>query len=295
MITNTLNKLAKSTIEITCTIPNQDIKTEHEVVVKQVVADFEMPGFRKGKAPRDMVEKNVDRAKIVNLILRNIIPKAYSEAIKEHEIKPIIDPSIEVMEPPELLKILDSADLKVKIITCEAPKVELKDYKEKVKSESAKDKIWTPDKGAPDKEQKDESPEIKEQKKFVKVVDILLKTCAVEIGELVIQAEANRLLSQTLDEVKKLGLSLEEYLRNTGKKADDLKSEAKLRAENSLKLSFIFDEIARAEKITVEKVDIDAVIAKIPDAKQKSEAEKNAYQLAPILLRQKVVDYLMRM
>ncbi len=292
MTTIKLNRLPKTTVEITATIPNSDIKTEYEVVMKKTVEETELPGFRKGKAPRDMVEKNIDRAKIATLIIRNLIPKAYSDAVKEHDLHPIIDPTLEIQEPKELIEILDEADLKLKITTCEAPSVKLNDYKEKIKAESAKDAIWTPDKGAPDKNQKEESPEIKEQKKFVRNIDILLKTCNVEIGELVIKAEANRLLSQTLDEIKKLGLTLEEYLKNTGKTADNLQAEAKTKAESSLKISFIFDEIAQNEKITVEKSDIDAIIAKATDSAQKAQIQANSYQLAPIILRQKVVDFL---
>ncbi len=295
MITSTINRLPKSLVEITCVIPNTDIKTEHEVVMKQVVVDFEAPGFRKGKAPREFVEKNIDRDKVISLVIRNLLPKAYEEAIKTHGLKPIVDPKVEMLEPTELYKIIENADLKVKITIAERPTIQLNNYKEKIKNESAKQQIWTPDKGNPDNKKTEESKEQTEQKKFVAVVDTLLKTCEVEFADMVVDAEMNRLLTQTLEEIKKLGLTLDEYLRNTGKTAENLRSEASERAKSSLKIGFIFDEIARAEGLSIDKTEVDAIIAKIENPKQKEEASKNAYQLAPVLLRQKVVDFLMKL
>lgn len=295
MLTSTINRLAKNLIEITCLIPNPDIKTEYETVMKQVVADFEAPGFRRGKAPREFVEKNIDHDKVASLVIRAVLPKAYEEAIKTHGLKPIVDPKVELVEPVELQKILENADLKVKITIAERPKIQLKDYREKIKNASAKQQIWTPDKGTPDNKKPEESKEQTEQKKFVSIVDTLLKTCDVELADMVTDAETNRLLTQTLEEIKKLGLSLDEYLRNSGKNAVDLKNEARMHAQSSLNIGFIFDEIAHAENLSVDKAEIEAIVAKIEDPKQKSEAEKNSYQLAPVLLRQKVVDFLMKL
>ncbi len=289
MITSIIARLPKSAVEITSTIPNSDIKAEYETTMTKIVADFEMPGFRKGKASREVVEKNVDREKTASIVIQNLLPKAYEEAVEKNSLKPIVDPKIEIIEPKEKFEeILNSSDLKVKFFTAERPDIQLKDYKEKIKTSTAKEAIWTPDKAAREKPDKEESREIKDQKKFMNIVDLLAKTCVVEMAEIVIEAETNRILSQTLEEIKKLGLSLEEYLRNTSKTAEGLKAEAKTRAESSLKMSFIFDEIAKIEKISVDKADIDAVIAKVQDKAQKAEIEKNAYQLAPVLLRQKV-------
>jgi FKBP-type peptidyl-prolyl cis-trans isomerase (trigger factor) len=295
MINSTIVRQPKSLVEITSVIPNADIKVEYEEVMKKVVEEFEAPGFRRGKAPREFVEKNIDRDKVVSLVIRNLLPKAYEEAIKTHDLKPIVDPKVELTEPTELQKILESADLKVKITVAEKPAINLKDYKEKIKGETAKEAIWTPDKGTPQEKKPEESKEQVEQKKFVKIVDTLLKTCEVEFADMVVDTEINRLLTQTLEEIKKLGLSLEEYLRNTGKTTENLRSEASERAKSSLKIGFIFDEIARVEKLSVNPTEIEAIIAKIEDAKQKAEAQKNSYQLAPVLLRQKVVDFLMKL
>lgn len=290
-----LTKLPHSVSEIKTTISQSQIQTEYEKVLKKLVEDFEAPGFRKGKAPREIVKKNVDLGKIANIIVQNLIPNVYSEVLKEHELRPVVDPKLYIDEPQNLQEILSKkADLKIRFEVAERPKIDLKNYKEKLKSESAKAKIWTPGKEEETKD-KEESKEIKDQKRFVEIIDVILKTCEVDLSEIIIEAETNQSLSQTLSEIKKLGLSLEEYLKNTGKTVETLKKEAEEKATNSLKLSFIFDEISKSENLSVEKSEIDKIIAEIKDPTERSQAEKNAYQIAPIVLRQKVIDFLMKL
>lgn len=293
---STIKKLPHSVVEIETTVLQKNISEEYEKVLKKVVADAEIQGFRKGKAPREQVLKNVDQAKIANIIVQNLIPNVYADVLKEHSIHPVVDPKLYIDEPQNLEEILSKkSDLKVRFEIAERPKIDLKDYKEKLKSESAKSKIWTPEKGEVEDKKNEESEEMKDQKKFVSIVDVLLKTCEVDLSEIIIEAETNQSLSQTLSEIKKLGLTLEEYLKNTGKTVETLKKEAEEKATNSLKLSFIFDEISKSENLSVEKTEIDKIIAEIKDPSQRSEAEKNAYQIAPIILRQKVIDFLMKL
>lgn len=294
MLSSAVAPQEKNTFQITVDLPNSALKEEYEKVIKKIVEDFETPGFRKGKAPRDLVEKNIDRQKVASIIIQNILPKAYQDAVREHNLHPVVDPKVYIDSPKNIEEILGSADLKIRITIAEAPKVDLKDYKEKIKGESAKSKIWTPEKGK-EETKKEESKEEADQKKFVSMIDTILKTCSVNLSDMIVESETNRLLSQTLEEIKKLGLSLEEYLKNTGKTAEALQAEAKEKAGNNLRLEFIFNEIAKVENLTVEKADIDRVLAEVKDPKQKAEAEQNAYRIAPILLRQKVVDFLMKL
>lgn len=294
MTNSQLKTLNNSTYEIILTIPNSVLKAEYEKILKKVTEDFEAPGFRKGKAPRDIVEKNLDKQKTASIVIQNILPKYYSDAIKQHNIKPIIEPKIYIDSPKNLEEIFKSADLIIRFQTAEAPKVNLKDYKEKIKTNSVKAKIWTPEKGK-DEAKKEENKEETEQKRFVAAIDILLSTCQVDLSDLITESETNRLLSQTLEEIKKIGLSLEEYLRNTGKTAEQLRQETVEKAASNLRLEFIFNEIAKTENLKVEKEELDKVIEAVKDPKQKEEAKQNAYRLAPILLRQKVVDFLMKL
>jgi trigger factor len=57
----TTARLADNSIELTITLPWMDIEKTYEEVVGEFVKNAEMSGFRKGKAPRDIVEKSLDK------------------------------------------------------------------------------------------------------------------------------------------------------------------------------------------------------------------------------------------
>jgi trigger factor len=107
-----------------------------------------------------------------------------------------------------------------------------------------------------------------------------------------IEQEANRLLSQLLDEIKRLGVSLDQYLASRGNTDKELRMEYEERAEKDLKLEFLLRRIADEEKITVEQQDIDKAVSEIKDEKQRKEVSSNPYLVAAIIRQQKTLDFL---
>ena len=91
----------------------------YESVVKEAVAGAELPGFRKGKAPRNLVEPKLDLNQTLSHTLSHLIPKEYAAAVKEHSLKPLLNPQIKIVSGKEGEDWIFSA------ITCEAPAVTL--------------------------------------------------------------------------------------------------------------------------------------------------------------------------
>lgn len=80
-----------------------------------------IPGFRPGKAPRALVERFVGQEALIEQATRDLIPKAYSNALKQEDIKPIADPEFNV-ESADPLTIVATIPVE--------PTVELGDYKD---------------------------------------------------------------------------------------------------------------------------------------------------------------------
>jgi trigger factor len=57
-----------------------------------------LPGFRKGKAPRTLVEQQVGKQAILQEALEHLIPEAYEEALKSEAITAIAEPNIELVK-----------------------------------------------------------------------------------------------------------------------------------------------------------------------------------------------------
>lgn len=271
-----LQKEPNGTIRLTITIPAVDVKKTWEEMMDEVVKNAEVQGFRKGKAPRKLVEEKVDKEKIREEVLRKLLPIAYTEAIKTQGVKPIVNPKIHVkkLEDPST-----DNDWQFTALTCEAPIIKLGNYKGSIQKITAKSKIIVPG--------KEPIPA-----KFEDIVKALLDSITTEIPGILVDNETDRLLSQTLEDVKKLGLTLDQYLSSTGKNPQVLREEYRKKAENDIKLEFALLKIAEEEKITVEEKEIDEAIKASKSEDERKNLEANRYLLASILRQQKTLDFL---
>src|SRR3989338_293649 len=282
-ITTALQKEPNGTIRLTITIPSADVKKTWEEMMLEVVNNAEVQGFRKGKAPRKLVEEKADKEKIREEVLKKLLPIAYTKAVKTQGIKPIINPKIHVekLADPDTNK-----DWQFTALTCEAPNIKLGKYKENVQKitaaatfDVAKSKIIIPGK---------EPVPVK----FEDIVKALLDNITAEIPGILIDNETDRLLSQTLEDVKKLGLTLDQYLSSTGKNPQILREEYRKKAENDIKLEFTLLKIAEEEKIVVEEKEIEEAIKASKSDDERKNLEANRYLLASILRQQKTLDFL---
>jgi trigger factor len=201
------------------------------------------------------------------------LPEGYVEALKEHALKPILNPKIHVE------KLEDDKDWTFTAFTAEAPEIILGDYKDAVKKVTAKSKIIVPGKEPT-------------QANFEDISKAILETATVKIPKIIIDQEVDRLLAQTLDEVKRLGLTLDQYLASTGRNTEALRQEYEKKAENDIKLEFLLQKIAEAEKITVEEKEIDEAITQAKTDAEKQNLQNNRYLLASIIRQQKTLDFL---
>ena len=268
-----IEKMPDGTIELKITILWDTVKKTWDIVVGEMIKNSNLPGFRKGKAPKKLVEKNLDIAKIREEALRQLLPQAYTEAVKEHNLKPIMDPKIHLES-----ELLEEKDWEFHALTCEMPEVSLNGYKDAIKKITAKSKIIVPGKNP-------EAP------KFEEIVKALLDSTKISIPKILTEREADRLLSQMLDEIKGLGMSLDQYLSSTGKKPEDLRAEYTNKAQNDLKLEFALQKVAESEKITVDDSEIEKTIENAKP-EEKESLRSNKYLLASIIRQQKTLDFL---
>ena len=272
-ITSALKRQDDGTIDITVTIPWSLIEKTKEEIIEEHSKDAAAPGFRKGKVPKKIVEQNLSQDHLREDILRKLLPLAYSEAVKEQKITPIISPRVHVQ------KLEDGKDWQFSAQTCEMPDINLGNYKDEVKKITAKAKIVVSGNKTP-------------QANFEEITNVLLQTATFTIPKVILDQEVEKLLSQTLDEIKKLGLSLEQYLASTKRTTESLRQEYAKKAEADVKLEFILSEIAKQENIQVEDKEIEEAIAAAKTETEKQNLSQNRYLLASIIRQQKTLDFI---
>ncbi len=288
-MTSALTRLSGSAFEITLTIPWADVKKIYDAVFDEIAAEIEVEGFRKGKAPKDLIAGKIDKGRVYGDVVNRILPDAYAKALSDHGVKPVISPKINIVQGEE------DKDWQFLIRSAEKPVVTLGDYQKAVSELNAKDKIWTPEQGISEKtaEKTDETEEQKKTKKLNAVIDKLLEIAQVELGEVFIESEQNRLLTQLIDDVRQAGLTFEQYLASSGQTQDQIKEKFKNQAEVALKLEFVLEAVADDLKIEVGKDEIFTVINRETNPDRKKLLEEQSYAIASILRREKTVAKLL--
>lgn len=257
------------TIQITVTIPDEGVKKAEDEVLSDLVQTTEIPGFRKGNAPVEEIKKRVTPQTLLEKTLSKLLPRIYEDAIIEHKIRPILSPQI------QLVSVEPEKDWQIRIITCEAPKVELGDYKNELETAKRSNSL-------------DKKPSAEEKEHLV--LETLLKTTKCTIPHALLDEEVNHRLASLVDQTQKLGLTVDQYLAQTGKTPEKIREEYKEQSRQQLHLVLALSRIAEAEKLDVTDNEIDKAR---PD--QKSENSINSDQkqlLQSIILRRKALDRL---
>jgi len=281
-----LSWLPKKTFELEFAVDSPTAKKTYDQVLKKVSQETEIKGFRKGKAPIKIVEQNVDKQKLYEEVLKQLLPSVYEAAVKQHNLKPIISPKIQA------LSLKEGEDWQFKASACEAPEIHLADYQKAVKGELAKEAIWTPDKGKPEKD--DKKPTKTYDQKIKLVTKALLDNVKAEISDLLIEDEVNRMLSKFLDQVNSLGMTIDQYLSSKQINQQQLRLSYQKQAEETLKLEFILLAIIKDKKIKIDDSEVDKMIDAAPDEKIKKQLNtplQRAY-ISSILAKRKALDYL---
>lgn len=95
-MTYTTKKQDKSTILFTITVTPDEYKTDIEATTKRLQSQMNIKGFRKGKAPLDMVKREVGEMAILQEALETIVGKAYVEAVQKEELDIIGRPELQI-------------------------------------------------------------------------------------------------------------------------------------------------------------------------------------------------------
>ena len=262
------------TVELNITVPVDILKKEREKIEKAFIENLTLPGFRKGKAPVEIARRSLSEEKVREELLRSVVTEEYKKAVDKHKLQPIITPQIhiEAYEPDK--------DLQFSAEVAEEPKVELGDYKKAIKDINSKSKIVTK------KNEEAKKPTIDD------VITAGISKAKVSVPNVIIEREVSRLLSQMIDELKVLGMTLEAYLESKKITPEQLREEYKTRAERDIKLEFFLRKVAEEEKIVVTEQDIVGAIGKIEDKSQQEEIKQNPYLVASIIRQQKTIDFL---
>lgn len=118
-----VEKLEKNMAKLTIEVSAEELEKAIEKAYQKNKGKISLPGFRKGKAPRIMIERMYGKGVFLEDAANALIPGAYTEAAQESELEIVSQPSIDVTQLEAGKPFIFTAEVAVK------PEVTLGEYK----------------------------------------------------------------------------------------------------------------------------------------------------------------------
>ena len=117
-----VTKLEHSHVQVDVVVDEKSWKDAQEKAFNKLAENVTIDGFRKGKAPKNLVKSHVDPMKVLDEAINALLPKIYQEILEKDGIRPFARPAVDVT------KVSDT-ELEVRFVLVTAPEVKLGKYK----------------------------------------------------------------------------------------------------------------------------------------------------------------------
>lgn len=121
----TLKELPDSRVEVQAAVEPKDVERAVNRTARAMARELRLPGFRKGKAPPNLVIQRMGFGAVLSEAIRDALPEWYEAALLDAGVTPIGDPDIDLVSTPET----EGEPLSFKFLVGVRPQAELGDYK----------------------------------------------------------------------------------------------------------------------------------------------------------------------
>ena len=93
---STVETLSPTRVRLAVEVPFDELKPSLDKAYASIAKQVRVPGFRPGKAPARIIDQRVGRAAVLDEAVQDAVPRAYSEAVRENEVRAVGQPEIEL-------------------------------------------------------------------------------------------------------------------------------------------------------------------------------------------------------
>lgn len=117
-----VENLSPTRVRISIDVDFKDLEPHVTVAYETLAKQVSIPGFRKGKVPRQLIDQRVGRGTVLNEAINSALPDFYTQAARENDVLVVGRPSVDIKEVKdnELLKFEVEVDIR--------PEVKLPDF-----------------------------------------------------------------------------------------------------------------------------------------------------------------------
>ena len=267
-----IKMIGHPSISVTKLSPNNPMEFIAEV---SIYPDVKLPDYKKiastvKKDTPEVTEEDYKKVEENVLAMHNRAPAPHNH--KEGET---CDHSEEDLKKMESEKPEPAKELTDDIVSKLGPFKTVAEFKERIMSDLKKEK---------------EFESISNHRNAI--AEAILKETDFKIPEILIDSEVEKIIAQMKDDVQKMGMSYEDYLKNSGKKEEEIKKEVRPEAEKRAKVEIILKEIAQKENIKPDENEAAKQIETI--SQMHSNIDKNTIKLyvENVLINEAVMQFL---
>ncbi|WP_326503145.1 trigger factor [Rothia nasimurium] len=121
-----VEKINPTLAKIEVEVPFAEFKTYLDRTYKSLANQISVPGFRKGKTPKALIDQRAGFDFVVENALNDALNNFYQQALVENELTPLAQPELDIVSKPE--EGNREADVKLTIEVTVRPEIELPDY-----------------------------------------------------------------------------------------------------------------------------------------------------------------------
>ncbi|MDP4009611.1 MAG: trigger factor [Candidatus Shapirobacteria bacterium] len=264
-----IQKLKDKTFILNLNVPKNEVEKEYQHTLKEIQSGFETKGFRKGKAPLNVVKQQISPEKMLQEVISHLISHLYEQKVKEYELKPIIQPQIKIKNPP----LTFDKEWQIELTACELPETsfDLSKVSNEIKKINA-----TPIK-------KEAEPK---HDNLDQILEVVIKNSQLELPAILIDSDIENHSSSLIDQTKQAGITITQYLKTKNLTLDQYKENLKDQIIKEWTINLAVEKIAKSEKMEVSQKEIESLLSKNP------QLASNINLVYFLLTQQKVFEYL---
>ncbi len=114
---STVETLSPTRAKLTVEVPFEELKPSLDNAYKKIASQINVPGFRRGKVPAPIIDRQVGRGAVLDEAINEALPGLYVQALQENELEPLAQPEIDItkLEDNETLEFTAEVDVKPEI------------------------------------------------------------------------------------------------------------------------------------------------------------------------------------
>ena len=122
-----VEKLSDTRVKLNVSVPFDELGQEIDQAYKAISQQVNIPGFRRGKAPRQLIDARFGRGPILEQVVNDMLPTRYEQALAENDLNPLGQPEIEVtkIEDNDVVEFTAEIDVRPGIEVPDFSKIEV--------------------------------------------------------------------------------------------------------------------------------------------------------------------------